>query len=33
MNTWPFPEKLPSKKPNDQLPDTRDRGNTEEAPF
>ena len=30
---WPFPTSLRPKKLNDHIPDTRDRGNTQEAPF
>ena len=32
-NAWPFPTSLRPKKLNDQLPNTRDSGNTQEAPF
>ena len=31
--SWPFPTSLRPKKLNDQLPNTRDSGNTQEAPF
>ena len=32
-SSWPFPTSLRPKKLNDQLPNTRDSGNTQEAPF
>ena len=33
LGVWPFPTSLRPKKLNDHIPDTRDRGNTQEAPF